>query len=485
MSGRSDCRFLNSCKQPRPGLFLFLIGYTLVYMELPINIETIRKLDIPDSPGCYFYRDKGGKIIYIGKAVSLKSRVRSYWQPSASHNGAKLKMLSEVAKVSWTTVESEIEALLLEANLIKKHRPYYNILLRDDKRHNYIKVSIEDELPGIFATRKITKSGIYFGPFTKGMAVKETVKALRKIWPYCTEKKLKQKPCFYYQIGRCTGVCGGKTTIKEYKERVIKPIVLFLEGKKEKVIKNIEKQITALESAGKYEEAHSLSFTLRNMKMVLEHTRVLGVSEKYENDVYELAKLLSLPSIPLRIEGYDISNIFGNEATGSMVVFSEGEPDSPQYRKFKISATTVPRGDTEMLKELLDRRFKHSQSKNLTAKNIETPSAPSDKENPEPKVEPAWPLPDLIVIDGAKAQLNTAVKALKKAGLSLPVVAISKGDGLRSARARDKLLFPGENKPLELPLASPALHLIKRVRDEAHRFAIGYHRVLRKKRTYS
>ena len=407
-----------------------------------MTLEYVKKLNIPQGPGCYQYFNKSGKLIYIGKAVNLRSRVLSYWRTSANHTPAKAKMIKEVAKIKWIEVDSEIEALLLEANLIKKHQPYYNIDLRDDKRFNYINISTEDEIPGIFVTRKIGKSGKYYGPFVSSLAVKETLKALRKIWPYCTERHIKKKPCFYYQIGRCLGPCANKVTVKEYNEKVIKPLIMFFEGKKKRVMSKLPKE--------------TRSFA----EQVLANTKVLSVGEKYANDVVELAKILNLPKIPTRIEGYDISNTFGKEAVGSMVVFTNGEADKSEYRKFKITgnfSSDRKKGDVQMISEIITRRLDND-----------------------------WAEPDLIIVDGGKGQLNAVMKILKRdprfRGDDRGVIGITKGDGLRSARAKDKIFFPGQSKALELPLASPALHLIKRVRDEAHRFAIEFHRKRRSKR---
>jgi len=438
-----------------------------------MRLEDIKKLDIPQKPGCYFFYNSQGQVIYIGKASNLRSRVLSYWRQSANHTPAKEYMVSQVARVDWGEVDSEIEALLLEANLIKKHQPPFNVVLRDDKRFAYIKVSTEDEVPGVFVTRTLTRSGRFFGPFTSTTAVRETLKAIRRIWPYCTERKKKKRPCFYYQISRCTGVCGGVISREEYLRRVIRPIILFLEGRKEKVIKDTQKEVKDLkqrlakteegsrEHGRLLEKAGEKERQLANMNEVLKHTNILSVSEKYEADVVELAKVLALPQVPERIEGYDISNIFGREAVGSMVVFAGGEPDTNEYRKFKIKLSQGQANDTKMLKEVLERRFRHSTKE------------ASDKDR--------WPLPDLVIVDGGKTQLNTAIRVLKKIQPELPVISVSKGKGLRSAQAPDKIFFPGQSKPLELPLSSPALHIIKRVRDEAHRFAIKYHRHLRGK----
>jgi excinuclease ABC subunit C len=415
-----------------------------------ISLNEAKELGLPSTPGSYQFYNKVGQIIYVGKAVNLKNRVLSYFQAGTNHTALKHKMVSEICRVDWVEVDSEIEALLLEANLIKKYQPTYNVLLRDDKRFLYIVIDDSQEIPLVGTSRQIGRSGHYFGPFTSGRAVRETLKAVRRIWPYCTAKKIGSKPCFYYQVGRCAGVCGGMISRSDYLKQVIKPLMSFLSGKKDKVVKDWEKRAKKLAALGQEEAATHCLWQVKQMQEVLAGTRVLSVGEKYENDVVELAKVLGLPKVPERIEGYDLSTIFGQEAVGVMVVFSGGDANSSEYRKFKIKGAV--KGDTEMLTEVLERRLAHD-----------------------------WPLPDLMIIDGGKAQLNTALKVLKKFNQDILVIAISKGEGLRSSVAPDKIFFPGQARPLSLPLASPALHLVKRVRDESHRFAIGFHRDRRSK----
>ena len=483
-----------------------------------MTLEEVKKLNIPTRPGSYQYYDASGKIIYVGKAANLKSRVLSYWQKSTTHSPMKEAMMKQIVKILWIETDSEIEALLLESNLIKKYQPHFNILLRDDKRYAYVKISLEDEVPGVFIVRTIDKTGKYYGPFTSSGALVETLKTIRKIWPYCTERKIKSKPCFYHHVGRCTGVCGGVIDRKQYLEKIIKPIELFFEGKKEKIVKSQKLKVESLERqlAKKQKniktlkqesleilnlEIEELQIEIRNskfenlnMRNVLEHANILGLVDKYATDVIELAKVLGLSKTPVRIEGYDISNNFGQEAVGSMVVFREGEPDKNEYRKFKIKTDQGLANDVGMLKEVFTRRLWHSvipdvalaQIRNQVDKtnntdtkidsyksNLISGQARDDKQY--------WPLPDLIIVDGGKGQVNALAAILKKNKLDIQVIGISKGEGLRSAKAPDKLFFLGEKTSLSLPLASPALHLIKRVRDEAHRFAIGYHRNLRSK----
>ena len=236
------------------------------------------------------------------------------------------------------------------------------------------------------------------------------------------------------------------------------------------------------------EESSYLKYQVKHMQHVLEHANILGLVDKYATDIVELAKVLGLPKTPDRIEGYDISNIFGREAVGSMVVFTDGEQDKSEYRKFKIKIGQGEASDVRMLREVLERRFFHSTKNSVIPAEIVTEgrnplmaeeNGSRTKSGMTRKEE--WALPDLIIIDGGKPQLNVAAAVLKKHKLHIPLIAISKGNGLRSGIAPDKLFFPGEKKPLSLPLSSPALHLIKRVRDEAHRFAITYHRNLRSK----
>lgn len=431
-------------------------------------LEEVKKLKIPTRPGCYFFLNKEGEIIYIGKAANLKSRVLSYWQKSADHTPAKYLMLKKVARIDWTETDSEIEALLLESNLIKKHQPQYNVVMRDDKRFAYIKISTEEKFPRIFLTRSLDQTGRYFGPFTSTEAIKQTLKTIRQIWPYRSCRTMPKRACLYYKIGKCPGPCEGRIEEKEY-QKIIRQITLFLEGKRKKVEEEMQKEIRKLEKEATKAKSEQeqleienqvsrLNYQLINLRKVLEHTNILSLKDKYASDVVELAKVLGLSQIPERIEGYDISSIFAKLAVGSMVVFEEGEPNKNEYRKFKIK-TEEEKGDTGMLREVLQRRFRNS------------------KEGEKPK----WRLPNLIIIDGGKAQLNVGLKVLAEANLDIPIISISKGDKLRSSRAPDKIFFPGQKEPLELPLASPALHIIKRVRDEAHRFAINYHRQLKRK----
>lgn len=446
---------------------------------------------LPDTPGVYQFLDAKKTIIYIGKAANLKNRVRSYWQRGNALSPAKQQMISAIADVRIIETSSEIEALLLEANLIKKLQPHYNVTLRDDKSYLYVKISTEEEWPRVLTTRTITKAGTYFGPFTSAHAVKEILRVLRKFLPYRCNQKIMEplrqaqgvtnmRACFWYHLGLCPGVCIGAITNKEY-QKIIRRIRLFFEGRMDELRRSMKKEL----GPGRIEF----------MQNVLAHTRILSVGEQYASDTRDLARVLGVSSLH-RIEGYDISNIMGREAVGSMVVFIDGEPAKSEYKKFKIKTVTQV-NDVKMLEEVLTRRLRHSvqnPTQPPLAKGRGVSHSPLYKGEKEGVI---WPLPDLIIVDGGKAQLNVAMRVVRSVQTTtpgvirqhpvlstMPVIAIAKGGHGGVLRQKEEIYFPGEAKPLKLPNASPALHLVLRVRDEAHRFAIGYHKVLRKKRFF-
>ncbi len=416
-----------------------------------MNIKQVKKLNIPLAPGCYQFFNIKKEILYIGKAAKLKSRVLSYWRPGTELSIIKQKMVKEIDKIKIIECTSEMEALLLEANLIKKHRPHYNILMRDDKRYAYIKVSTEEKWPKIHQTRKIDNAGTFFGPFTSGIAIKTILKTLRDIWPHRSCRIMPKKPCLYYHINKCPGMCAGYISEDEYKKTINK-ILKFLSGNLNNEIKKIKTKIELLKKENNQEKANKLKYELINTEKILNQTQIISKMDKFTSDVIELAKILNLKKIPKRIEGYDIAHTFGKEIVGSMVVFENGEANKNEYRKFKIKNNREEINDTKMLKEIIMRRFNND-----------------------------WKKPDLILVDGGKAQLNATISALQKSKINCLAMSISKGKGLRSAIAPDRLYFPKEKEPLILNLNSPALHILKRIRDEAHRFAIEFHKKRRSK----
>lgn len=402
--------------------------------------------NLPNSPGVYLFKDKNKRPVYIGKAASLKARVFSYWK----NNDSRIKKLvEETASLSYKKTETVIEALILEANLIKKYEPKYNIKGKDNKTFLYILFKKEDyqkpilirgqELE-VIKQKEILK---IFGPFTSASSLRIALDILRGIFPWSECKK--GKPCFYYQIAKCPGVCAGTISKKNY-QKIIKNLILFFEGKKDKILKNLQKEMFELSKKEKFEEAAEI----RNKIKSLEHIQDIALIKKecVASKDFE------------RIEGYDISNISGKLAVGSMVVFSaQGgsafggeniEPKKSDYRKFRIK-TVDKISDTDMIKEVLKRRFKNL-GKNKWNK-----------------------LPNLILIDGGKGQVNAALKILNNFNLQIPVVGIAKG----AKRKNNALIFGAKNETIKKQILENKEILI-RVRDEAHRFAIKYHRSLRK-----
>jgi len=427
-------------------------------------LEKILK-ELPSKPGVYLFYNNKGKIIYIGKAANLKSRVRQYWQKSVMLTPAKHSMMKKIAKIDFRVCDSEIEALILEGNLIKKHQPEYNVIMRDDKSFSYIKITTEDEWPTVIMTRQVEPGGKYFGPFTSVTAVKETLKLLGKIFPYRKCKMSKDKVCLFGRLGTCP--CNGQIEKHEYK-KMIKEISMFLEGKKKTILRDLKKQLKNLEPrTSTNEKIEKLKWKIINLEKVLAHKHILGLEDKVEVDLSELTKELSLKKVPERIEGYDVSNIYGQQAAGAMVVFKNGRPEKSEYRRFKIK-TVGGIDDVAMLKEVLTRRLKRTkiirQAQGSTRTRTRTRTAQ----------DAGWALPDLIIVDGGKGQLNAAQKVLDEYKLKIPVISL--------AKRLEEVYVPGEIKARVLTRNSPALHLIQRVRDEAHRFAVSYHRLLRKKK---
>ena len=425
------------------------------------NLAKVKLLSLPSGPGVYQFYDQSKQIIYIGKAINLRRRILSYWQNYRQLTPAKQQLVNSVAAIKWQETGSEIEALLLEASLIKKYQPKYNIIWRDDKRYIYIAISA-DTFPRIYLTRKLLPSGQFFGPFTSVQAARETLKAIRKIWPYRSCRTMPKRVCLYYQLGQCPGPCQGLISKSAY-QKIIHQISLFLQGKKQLVVRRMqaelhrhEQELNKLKSENRAVTEHkiiSLNWQLQQINKVLATSGVLSLEERYTNDVVELGKILGLKQSPRRIEGYDVSNLYGAQAVGSLVVFVDGEASPQDYKRFKLGSNSADAGDVPLLREMFRRRLAHND----------------------------WSKPDLIIIDGAKAQVNAVYNLLKQAKWDVPVIGLAKDRGLRSARARDKVYFPGESQPLQLSLNSPALFLLKRVRDEAHRFAISFHRQRRAK----
>ena len=549
---------------------------------------------LPVRPGCYLMKSADGTVIYVGKALNLRSRVRSYFQPSADHGRKVAELVTHVADIEWIVVGSELEALILEMNLIKRHRPKYNVRLKDDKRYPYIQVRWVDPFPTVVVTRRMVEDGSrYFGPYTSVWAVHETLDVLRRMFPYLTCDRVitgqDLRACLYADIKLCLAPCIGAVGQAGYRQ-MIDDLCRFLQGETETVVARLSEEMTRASAAMAYERAAALRdqlqaidkvvegqtivsqeridsdviafardndsacvqvFFVRHGKLigreyfVLEGTREADDREVVEGfvkqfyaeaayvpervllpteideariveewlrqrrggpevqllvpasgpgkDLMELAaenaaetlvmlrarwasdrskhvaalaalqQALEMPEPPNRIECYDISNLQGTAAAGSMVVFERGAPSKKLYRKFTIKSVHG-QDDFASMEEVLDRRF-HRWT-----------LAGEEARRPGGKLDPAFGrLPDLLIVDGGKGQLGRAMQVLERHGLTGQV----RLAGL--AKGHEELYVPGRSDSLVLERRSEGLYLIQRIRDEAHRFALGQHRAQRTK----
>lgn len=441
------------------------------------------------NSGVYIFH-RAGTPLYVGKALNLKKRLASYFQKNSGMSTKIQKMLAEATRLETIETDSEIEALIKETELIKKYRPKYNVLMRDDKSYFYVAIT-RDKFPRIFVThqprREIRnpKSEIpnklqirnskrvsnfvlrasnfrYIGPFTSGGDLRRTLKLLRRVFPYCTCLKPHTRPCLSSQIGLCPGYCcviGIKKKElritkyqKEYRTNINK-IIAILSGNRTRLVSTLKKQMREAARKEHYEDATRIRDQLFGMEDVFSHRMVLRAPEDgsvWQTTLGHLQRLLKTEKAIERIEGYDIATISGTAATGSMVVFTNGRPDKAHYRKFKIK-TVRGQNDVAMLKEVILRRLHHAE----------------------------WQFPQLIVIDGGKPQLGTALSVLrefrsKKQELkSILVTALAK---------KEEVLYTERGNTLYLKRGQPELlHLFQRIRDESHRFARAYHHRLRRR----
>lgn len=395
---------------------------------------------IPDLPGVYLMKDKAGNVIYVGKAKSLKKRIRSYLGSQVS--GKTLAMMSIVADVEYRLAPTEARALLLEASLIQQYMPRYNVLLRDDKSFPFVKATNEN-FPRICIVRKRQADGArYFGRFTSANLLKEALKAIRKYFPYRTCNRFPKKACIYYRICLCHAPCIGKIDKDEY-ALIMKRLFLFLEGKTDDLLKELSREMIIKSKEQRFEEALKIRDQI-NVLGSMGRTMV-GVSPR--DELEDLKGMVKLDKLPLRIEAFDISNISGKQAVGSMVSFFKAMPDKSNYRKFRVK-TIKQSNDYGMLAEVVRRRYQGVIAKNLS-------------------------FPDMILVDGGRAHLLTAQKELLKLGLNIPLISI--------AKERENIYIKGKSRSIRLNADTPALNLIRRIRDEAHRFALRYHHLLRRK----
>ena len=403
---------------------------------------------LPASPGGYFHKDKTGEIIYVGKAAVLKNRVRQYFQNSEK-DIKTAALVREIADTDWIVVDTEMDALFLESEMIKRYMPKWNILLRDDKTVSYVRIDMKSEVPFVSFTRNpVDDKATYIGPFYGKSAVEKAVRSLRRIFPYYV-KPYDGKKTLDTDLGLTPGIEVGKCTPADYK-RNLRKLIQYLEGNREKLLKDLAKTMQEAAERGEFElakEARDQIFGLRELKkkIVFSDKEFLDISS--DQALKQLQRLLGLEKPPRRIEGYDISHQSGTNTVASMVVFINGASARSEYRKFKIRTST--NDDLKSMTEVITRRLKH----------------------------PEWDYPDLIVLDGGAGQVNAILPLVKPHGI--PVIGRDKsGDHAKSASV--KILVPGQGM-VELSQSSHISRLIARIDEEAHRFAITYHSLLKRK----
>jgi len=456
---------------------------------------------LPRDAGVYFHKSKTGEVLYVGKAAVLKNRVRQYFQSSRPFDPKTEALVAEINDTDWITVESELDALFLESEMIKRYKPRYNILLRDDKSQTFIRINMKEEVPYVSTTRQPLDDGAqYFGPYYNGFMIKKALRLLRKVFPYYT-KPFSGKSELDFHLGLTPGIESGKSSPKEYKND-IKKLMTYLKGNRQQLVVELEKEMQQFAKASEFEKAAHARDQLNNLRALQQQ---IIFSDKEFMDLSKdqaltgLKKLLGLPAAPRRIEGYDISHMQGTNNVASMVVATNGLADKAQYRKFKMR---VPGNDDFVhMRETMTRRF-------------------SGRHN--------WPLPDLILIDGGKGQLSSAITALEALDVHIPIIGLAKREEeiivhktrsnvtfepsflrrqeslvkidpqLTSSgeqQATDSMSIVTRTNEANQPHISAdtedflAIHLTKdhhitkllqRIRDESHRFAVSYHTHLKR-----
>ncbi len=445
--------------------------------DLPTKLKTL-----PKSPGVYFHKDAKNQIIYVGKAAVLSNRVRQYFQKSRSRDPKTEALVAEIADTDWMVVESELEALFLEAEMIRRYMPRYNILLRDDKSMSYIRIDYDSDYPTVTTTRRPLDDGArYYGPYLSTLSVRKALKYLRRVFPYAVTRTPNQKRAtLYYHLGLDPGLEEGRTSLDDYRANLRK-LIAVIEGKRTSIITELERDMKRHAKAAEFESAARVRnqiFALRRLdqQVIFSDKEFMDISK--DHALTELVDLLGLPGYPRRMEGYDISHMQGTDVVASMVVFTNGVSDKGQYRKFKTKINH--NNDFYNMNETIKRRF---SDKNLKS----------------------WGKPDLVLIDGGKGQLDAAIKARDEAlqGPSLqsiPFIGLAKREEqIVISRTRSNVTinnvllqklggFATESDEyvlINLPHSTNLIKLLQRIRDESHRFAVTYHSVLKTKRQTS
>ena len=409
--------------------------------------------ELPKEPGVYFHKNREGEVIYVGKAAILRNRVRQYFQNSKK-DPKTAALVAEINDTDWIVVDTEMDALFLESEMIKRYKPKWNILLRDDKSVSYVRIDMKSEVPCVTMTRNPEDDGAeYFGPYYGKIAIQRALRILRKIFPYY-DKPYSGRKTLNTDLGLTPGIEVGKATAQDYK-RNLRRMISYLKGNRKKLLRDIEKLMYEAATDGEYEKAAELRnqlFGLKGMgtKIVFSDKEFLDISS--DQALGDLQEMLRLKKPPVRIEGYDISHQSGKNVVGSMVCFINGTADRTKYRRFKLRKQQ--NNDPESMYEVITRRLHHLKD---------------------------WGQPDLIILDGSVGQLSKVRAELADVGI--PVIGRDKS-GDHSKNARVRMVVPEGEEDYRMVELAPDSHiakLIARIDDESHRFAIQYHTLLKRK----
>lgn len=430
---------------------------------------------LPTAPGVYFHKDASGQIIYVGKAARLNNRVRQYFQKSRLRDPKTDALVADIHDTDWMVVESEIEALFLEAEMVRRYLPRYNILLRDDKAMSYIRIDYDSDYPTVSTTRRPLDDGArYFGPYNSTTGIRQALKALRRVFPFATRRIHGQKRAtLHYHLGLDPGLEEGRTSLEDYRANLRK-LMAVIEGKRKTIERELGKDMQRAARAQDFEKAAKLRnqlYSLQNLnrQVIFSDKEFMDISK--DHALVELVDLLQLARFPVRIEGYDISHMQGTDVVASMVVFTNGVSDKAAYRKFKTKKNH--NNDFYNMNETIKRRLGEKNRK-------------------------AWGLPSLVLIDGGKGQLDAAMSARDETGCGqLPFIGLAKREEqivIHKAKSNVSLNmgalqrlggFMTESDEfilVNVPHSTNVVKLLQRIRDESHRFAVTYHSVLKTKR---
>ncbi|MFH1791770.1 MAG: excinuclease ABC subunit UvrC [Candidatus Omnitrophota bacterium] len=408
--------------------------------EDTLNFVAEKVKSVPETPGVYFFKDHSRKIIYIGKAVNLKRRVSGYFRRGAMD--PRIRRMSEsVRDIDYLPTSSEAEALIYEASLIHQHKPRYNIALKDDKSYPFLKLTAAEKYPRLIVVReKIHDGSLYYGPYTSARLLRKALSFMKRVFPLRTCNMMPKRPCLNHQIGQCLAPCVKRDADTAYGD-IVRDVRLFLAGRRTTLLKRLSARMKKLSGDMRYEEAVKVRDQIESLSAVVGQSRH---SLPLDDNLRGLKDALGLKVIPARIEAFDISNLQGQYAVGSMITFFNAKPLKADYRRYRIK-TVDGIDDYSMIREVVKRRYGRLLRERLK-------------------------MPDLVLIDGGRGHLGTALEVMKELGLRIPVISI--------AKKKEEVFTASRPGPLALPRRSKALKLIQRIRDEAHRFAVSYHKIV-------